>query len=78
MPPGRETPVPADGRETPEGNWVGRVPAEGRLPEGEDGTRPALGREAPVDGNWDGRDTLPLLGRVAGDGRETFPLDGRE
>jgi hypothetical protein len=45
---------------------------------GEEGTRPALGRVAPLDGSWVGRETLPLPvdGRVAG--RETLPEDGRE
>jgi hypothetical protein len=46
--------------------------------DGVEGTRPALGREAPVDG-WDGRDTAPVDGRVElpVEGRETLPVDGR-
>jgi hypothetical protein len=65
------------GRETPDGNWDGRSAVDGREA-GEEGTRPALGREAPVDGSWVGRETLPVPvdGRVVG--RETLPVEGRE
>jgi hypothetical protein len=40
--------------------------------DGDDGTRPGLGRDAPVEGRGEGRDTDPL------EGRETLPVDGRE
>jgi hypothetical protein len=52
--------------------------------DGVDGTRPALGREAPVDGRVLGRETFPLDGRETDPvdglvlGRETLPEEGRE
>lgn len=48
--------------------------------DGVDGTRPALGRDAPDDGSWDGRETAPVDGRVTlpVDGLETLPVDGRD
>jgi hypothetical protein len=57
----------------------GRVPVDGRVA-GEAGTRPALGREAPLDGNCEGREMLPPDGRETApvDGREMLPEDGRE
>ena len=79
----------------PDGSWVAPLPNEGllepvagSLDAPVDGTRPALGRLAPVDG-WvegrvadppDGRLTLPVEGREAEpeEGRLTFPLDGRD
>jgi hypothetical protein len=39
--------------------------------DGDAGTRPVLGRDAPDDGSCEGRETEPV------DGRDTFPVDGR-
>ena len=70
--PGRFTPDGnCDGRETLEGSCDGRVPADGRV-DGVLGTRPALGRVAPLYGRVLGRETLSL------EGRDTDPVDGRE
>jgi hypothetical protein len=46
--------------------------------DGVEGTLPALGREAPVEG-CDGRETAPVDGRVEVpvEGRDTFPVEGR-
>lgn len=68
-----ETPLPKDGRSTPVGSLFDGVR------DGAEGSRPALGRDAPDDGSWDGRETFPVDGRLTfpADGRETFPADGR-
>jgi hypothetical protein len=47
--------------------------------EGDAGTRPVLGRDAPEDGSCEGREAEPAEGRetLPVDGRDTFPVDGR-
>lgn len=70
MPEGNcEALFPSDGRSTP----VGRLA-------GDEGTRPALGRDAPpVDGSCEDRDTEPVEGRVIllVEGRVVLPVEGR-
>ena len=87
MPPGRDGNV--DGRfavpgRMPEGNCEALLPMDGRLTpegrsfdgvlEGDDGTRPAAGLDAPVDGWVDGR----VDGRAGAEGRDTFEVAGLE
>jgi hypothetical protein len=77
----------------PDGSCAALFPNEGRsLPlgrvDGDEGTLPPLGRDAPEAGSWDGlepepvdgRETFPVEGRdtLPDDGRETEPLEGRE
>ncbi|MES2657535.1 MAG: hypothetical protein V4689_02900 [Verrucomicrobiota bacterium] len=75
MPEGScEAPLPNDGRLPPDGSLLDGVR------DGVEGTRPALGREAPVEGLWAGRVAAPVDGReeLPADGRDDEPPEGRE